>query len=110
MTNYQNYQEAAKDLMKTLSQYVPVVDRVHGAHHPEFHKVRALFDQIQNKTRLAGKNTPDLKAEFVSLRQVSDNYQVPQDVCESYEAVYQMLQSLDTAYHLEGGQHAAADS
>ena len=41
---------------------------------------------IQNSTR------------FVKLREITDNYTVPGDVCESYEAVYNMLAELDKAY------------
>jgi len=33
------------------------------------------------------------------LRETTNNYTVPDDVCESYEAVYNMLSELDKAYH-----------
>lgn len=48
------------------------------------------------KDARAGK--PDLVDEFVKLREITDNYTVPGDVCESYEAVYNMLAELDRAY------------
>ncbi len=47
----------------------------------------------------AGTGRPDLDSEFTRLRAVTDNYTVPSDVCESYEAVYKMLLELDQAYH-----------
>lgn len=99
MTQQMTFAEAKKAHMKTLKLYVPVVERVHGAHHPEFHEVRKLFDAMQEKISKAGRGRPQLQEEFVSLRQVTTNYTVPGDVCESYEAVYTMLQALDTAYH-----------
>ena len=87
------------ELMKTLKQYVPVVARVHGGNHPEFHEVQTLFNAIAEKTKGKGSVMPDLKEEFARLRVITDQYTVPGDVCESYEAVYQMLAKLDEAYH-----------
>lgn len=84
--------------LKTLEQYVPIVDRVHGDSHPEFHEVHKLFDAINKKIKTAGTENPELKEEFAKLRDVTDNYTVPSDVCESYEAVYNMLSELDKAY------------
>ena len=97
--NKNGYKEAFKAHRKNLDLYVPVVDRVHGAHHPEFHEVRALFETLVKKTDEAGENPPKLEKEFLSLRQITDDYTVPGDVCESYEAVYKMLSELDRAYH-----------
>ena len=85
-----------EELMPTLVQYVPVVQRVHGAHHPEFHEVRAVFNTIHAKTKET--KTADLNEEFAQLRKITDNYVIPGDVCESYEAVYDMLKALDEAY------------
>ncbi|HHX79712.1 MAG TPA: iron-sulfur cluster repair di-iron protein, ric [Acholeplasmataceae bacterium] len=81
-----------------LVQYVPIVARVHGGHHPEFHNVHKLFDKIKEKLEAAGASKPDLEEEFEKLREVTDNYTVPGDVCETYEAVYKMLEELDKAY------------
>lgn len=93
------FNQVKKVHIKTLEQYVPIVARVHGAHHPEFHKVRQIFDELNAKIKKAGANTPELGEEFASLRALSNNYTVPNDVCESYEAVYVMLKELDNAYH-----------
>ena len=84
---------------KTLSQYVPIVARVHGESHPEFHEVHKYFDLIVKKTEEAGEEKPGLNEEFEKLREITNNYTVPDDVCESYEAVYNMLSELDKAYH-----------
>ena len=84
--------------LERLELYVPVVARVHGGSHPEFHDVRKVFDAISAKIREAGANRPELEDEFNELRQVTDNYTVPTDVCETYEAVYNMLAELDEAY------------
>lgn len=92
------FNEVKESKFKTLEQYVPVVARVHGGNHPEFHEVRMLFDTINKKTKEAGSERPELKDEFSKLREITDNYAVPGDVCESFEAVYNMLAELDKAY------------
>lgn len=92
------FNKAKEKHFKTLEQYVPIVSRVHGGNHPEFHEVRKLFDLIKEKTKEAGSNKPELNEEFAKLREITDNYTVPGDVCESYEAVYNMLAEVDKAY------------
>ncbi len=98
MINNLKFSEAKKKYFQTLSQYVPIVARVHGGSHPEFHEVRKLFDEIVKKTNEAGANEPELSEEFTRLREVTDNYRIPGDVCESYAAVYNMLSEIDKAY------------
>ncbi|HAL74135.1 MAG TPA: iron-sulfur cluster repair di-iron protein, ric [Clostridiales bacterium] len=97
MSESLTFKQAKKKYLKTLEQYVPVVDRVHGGHHPEFHDVRAVFNEINDKVKTAEFETPDLNSEFARLREITNNYEVPGDVCESYEAVYNMLAELDKA-------------
>ncbi len=92
------FNEAVKKLIPTLEKFVPIVERVHGKHHPEFYDVRKLFDIINEKAKKAGAETLDLTVEFNKLREITDNYTIPGDVCESYEAVYKMLSELDEAY------------
>lgn len=99
MKNNLSFNEAKKKHFKTLKQYVPIVARVHGSSHPEFHQVHKLFDAIIQKTNEAGANRPQLDLEFAQLRKITDNYTVPTDVCESYEAVYNMLAEIDSAYY-----------
>lgn len=94
-----SFSEAKKKHFKTLNQYVPVVAKVHGGNHPEFYEVRTLFETIVEKTKQAGSKRPELNEEFAKLREITNNYTVPADVCESYEAVYGMLRETDNAYH-----------
>lgn len=93
------FDQAKDNNFKILAQYVPIVDRVHGGTHPEFHEVRKLFDAIIKKTTEAGEERPELSEEFTKLREITNNYTVPGDVCESYEAVYNMLSEVDKAYY-----------
>ena len=94
----EKFNETKERNLERLEQYVPIVERVHGGSHPEFHDVRRLFDKINIKIKKAGSEKPELDKEFKELRKVTDNYTVPDDVCESYEAVYKMLAELDEAY------------
>ena len=92
------FNEVREKLIPTLERFVPIVAKVHGKHHPEFYDVRKVFDTMIEKTRAAGAEKVELNDEFAKLREITDNYTVPGDVCESYEAVYNMLSELDEAY------------
>lgn len=92
------FSEAKEKNFERLEQFTPIVDRVHGDNHPEFHEVKELWDQIQEKTKASASEKPSLDRELQKLREVTDNYTIPSDVCESYEAVYNMLEEVDTAY------------
>ena len=98
MSKQLRFNQVKESHFKTLEQYVPIVARVHGGSHPEFHEVHKLFNQIIKKTKEAGADRPELNEEFTNLRKTTDNYTVPDDVCESYEAVYNLLAELDKAY------------
>lgn len=94
----QLFNQVKENQFKTLDKYVPIVARVHGGSHPEFHEVRKVYDTIIKKTKEAGTELPELDEEFAKLREITNNYTVPGDVCESYEAVYTMLSEADKAY------------
>lgn len=98
MSKQLTFNQVKESHFKTLEKYVPVVARVHGGNHPEFHEVRKLYDAIIKKTKEAGAEKPELNEEFTKLREITNNYTVPGDVCESYEAVYNMLAEVDKAY------------
>ena len=99
MSKQLTFSQIKESHFKTLDQYIPIVARVHGGNHPEFHEVRRLYDIIVKKTKKAGTEKPELNEEFAKLREITDTYTVPGDVCESYEAVYNMLAEVDKAYH-----------
>ncbi|MDP2814638.1 MAG: iron-sulfur cluster repair di-iron protein, ric [Erysipelotrichaceae bacterium] len=98
MAQLSMYDKVSQDTLPVLIQYVPVVDRVHGDHHPEFHDVRKLFDVINQKTKENHPAKPLLDEEFIQLKEITHDYEVPNDVCETYEAVYVMLKQLNAAY------------
>lgn len=98
MSNKLTFNEAKGKNLELLQQYIPVVSRVHGGSHPEFHDVHKVFDNLSDKVNGAGSEKPELDEEFNKLREITDNYKIPEDVCETYEAVYNMLAELDEAY------------
>ena len=93
-----NFNEVKEMHSETLRRFVPVVARVHGQAHPEFHQVHDIYNKINEKMLASKEDRPELDEEFKELRKVTDNYKVPEDTCESYEAVYNMLSDLDQAY------------
>ncbi|NLJ88367.1 MAG: iron-sulfur cluster repair di-iron protein, ric [Epulopiscium sp.] len=99
MSKKLNFNEVKEINLKILEQYVPIVARVHGESHPEFHEVHKVFDKINIKIKEVAMDKPDLEEEFEQLRKITNNYAVPSDVCESYETVYRLLSELDKTYH-----------
>lgn len=89
------FKEKTESHVKLLKQYTPILARVHGPNHPELAEVNELVKSLTDKI---GKKDADLSEEFGKLREVSSNYEVPSDGCETYEAVYTMLSELDEAF------------
>ena len=98
MKKHETFTKAKERYFKKLEQFIPIVDRVHGGNHPEFHEVREVFNIILKKTDESEAEKPNLDEEFNKLREITANYKVPGDVCESYEAVYKMLEKVDEVY------------
>lgn len=92
------FDEVIKRNFEKLQLFVPIVARVHGENHPEFHDVHRLFDEISAKVKNAAPGKPDLDSELKQLREITNNFTVPDGVCESCEAVYNMLAEIDKAY------------
>lgn len=93
------FNDAKAEHIERLEQFVPIVERVHGADNPEFYEVRKLFDVLNEKIKLAGADKPVIDEELTQLRETTNDYEMPADVCESYEAVYSMLEKIDKAYY-----------
>lgn len=91
-----NFIEENNEILQQLNLFVPVVNKVHGKNHPEFNDVKHNYDVINSKLDAKNFNLTD---EFINLRKITNNYQIPNDVCESYEAVYSMLAKLDNSFN-----------
>lgn len=92
------FNELVEKNFETLDLYTTAITRAHGKSHPEAFEVRELFVTMKEKVA-ADEGQPNLDAEFTKLRQVTGNYEVPDDVCATYEGVYNMLSEVDNAYH-----------
>ena len=76
--------------MAQAAKLAPIIERVHGAHHPELTRVREITLQLHEASK--GTSTSEL---FKELRTVTNNYAIPDDVCSAFEATYQALKSAD---------------
>lgn len=90
------FKQAIFKYFETLDLYTNAIVNAHGKNHPETLEVRKLFEKVKN----ADRNNHYLDNEFTQLRKVTDNYAIPDDVCETYEATYQMLAEVERAYYL----------
>lgn len=93
------FKEVAADYFDKLDLYTKAITRAHGDLHPEAHEVRELFAAIRAKVKKSVNKLPDLKDEFAQLRKITNHYKIPEDVCDTYAAVYHMLSEVDRAYH-----------
>lgn len=72
------------------AKLAPIVERVHGEHHPEMTRVREITETL---VRTDDRNiTATL---FTELRDVTNNYAIPNGVCEAFEATYKSLEKAD---------------
>lgn len=76
--------------IEKAAQLAPIVERVHGAHHPELTRVREITEELQRTD-----NTTSTMTLFQELRTVTENYAIPNDVCEAFEATYHALERAD---------------
>lgn len=94
----ESFKEALNKYFGQLDLFTSAITRAHGKNHPEAFEVRELFSKIKEKTQAARIASADLDTEFSKLREVTNQYAVPDDVCETYAAVYNMLSEIDRAY------------
>lgn len=87
------YREKNKDLFEKLDFYLPTVKKVHGKDHEEIFEVDKIYNSI--KENLDNSNREKLEGDFINLRKITNDYTIPQGTCETYEAVYKMLNKLD---------------
>lgn len=78
--------------LRQAAKLAPIVERVHGANHPELTRVRELTEQLQKVDGTASESEL-----FTELREVTKNYAVPADACEAFTATYESLRLADAA-------------
>ena len=92
------FNKVVEDDFSKLDLYTTAITRAHGENHPEAFEVRELFEKINAKVTDAGTSKPNLDEEFTKLREITNHYTIPEDVCETYAGTYNMLSELDKSY------------
>ncbi len=95
----EQFHELFTNYFEKLDLYTNAITKAHGKSHPEAFKVRELFEAMSQKVKEVDGEKPDLDTEFAQLREITAEYTIPVDVCETYAATYNMLSELDKAYH-----------
>lgn len=93
------FTEVVKKHFEKLDLYTHAITRAHGKNHPEAFDVRDLFLEMNGKITAANGASVNLDEEFQALREVTNQYTVPDDVCETFAGTYEMLAEADQAYH-----------
>ncbi|MBG9984977.1 iron-sulfur cluster repair di-iron protein, ric [Aerococcaceae bacterium DSM 111022] len=76
-----------------LDLYTTAITRAHGKNHPEAFAVRDLYTELE--AAVFNDKKEKTTRVFKELRQVTSNYEMPNDVCETYEATFHMLEKMD---------------
>src|SRR5699024_8175507 len=100
MTNLnKNFYETMDKYYNKLNMYSKALTKVNEGTHPEEFDLIHLFKRIDNELKESNQEDLNLDIEFESLREVTNNYTVPEDACEAFKGVYQMLSEADQAYY-----------
>ena len=81
-----------------LELFTTAITRAHGKNHPEAFDVREIYTTIDEKVNASGSEKLELTEYFEQLRNVTNHYTIPDDVCETYAATYNMLAEADRVY------------
>lgn len=68
-----------EEIIRELDKILPVVERVHGDHHPELHAVAALYTTLK-------ENADPMK--LAQLRELTSDFTAPADACPTYIKTY----------------------
>lgn len=91
-----NFKEIINKNLKKLELYTPIVARVHGKDHPEFLELKKVIDLIILKIK---NNDFVLDKEFDQVSEITNEFKLPEGVCETYAEVYFMLKELKDTYN-----------
>lgn len=78
-----------------LKKFIPIVSKVHGIDHPEIKEVEKEFNKIIKKIN---SNLNDINVELKNITRITNDFIVPEGVCESYKAVYIILKNITNTY------------
>lgn len=84
-----NIKEYLIENKEKLDLYTTALTRAHGKEHPEVFEVKEIYNLIQSKLN---NNDNNLENDFEKLRNITDNFSIPNGVCDTYVATYLMLE------------------
>ncbi|WP_283608371.1 hypothetical protein [Faecalispora anaeroviscerum] len=89
-----NCPKSVQKSFKTLNMFLPRVQKIHGAKHPELMKVEQITDELQAVLE-DGMDTGRTTALLEKLRNLTRNYAIPSDACPAYKNAYKALSQID---------------
>lgn len=101
MANDLTFRKANTGNLMKINLLLPKVSKLYGSSHPEILEVQKVFEMMKKKTMAAmmGRTgNPELNEEFTSLREITNNYTVPDDVNENFATVYKAFEEVNKVY------------
>lgn len=89
-----NCSKSVQKSFKTLNMFLPKVQKIHGAKHPELMEVKQVTDELQAVFE-DGMDTGRATALLEKLRSLTRNYAIPSDACPAYKNAYKALSQID---------------
>ncbi|EST89882.1 hypothetical protein T233_00988 [Vagococcus lutrae LBD1] len=81
---------------KDLDLFTSALTKAHVDNHPEVKSVREVYVCIQDKI---DNEIENLDREFEKLDRITKNYEIPNDVCGTYEKTYNLLKEASNLYN-----------
>jgi regulator of cell morphogenesis and NO signaling len=92
-------EELHMHLMKEENILFPYVESIERAQETKEPPAQSCFGTVQNPIRMMMMEHDSAGSALRSIRQASQNYQVPADACTSFQLVYRELQEFEADLH-----------
>ncbi|MCZ8466532.1 iron-sulfur cluster repair di-iron protein, ric [Streptococcus uberis] len=73
-----------------LELYTKAITKAHGKNHPEVFEVSRLYETIKAKV----DKGDDFTAEIAQLKDITNDFAIPDDVCATFEETYKLLKKV----------------
>lgn len=89
-----NCPKSVQESFKTLNMFLPRVQKIHRAEHPELMEVEQVTDELQAVLE-DGMDTGRTTVLLERLRSLTKNYAIPSNACPAYKNAYKALSQID---------------